>query len=251
MADNLLEVTRQVRNRDELTKALALVHDNYVRCGYIEPRPSGIRLSIHYIVPTTRTFITVLGDEMIATISLFCDSPLGLPMDVLYGDELLSLRQQGRHIAEVGMLADGGRSLSVAFPAMMALMKRVYWACMGMARSDLLVTVNPKHRAFYRRMFCFEEYGSERTYAAINDAPVVLLRMNLSVLGEEDAQQRRVRQAVFSPFPEGPEFEGDYQMRSEDIEYFFLAKTNILQEADDKTIKVVEGWFPACELHDA
>lgn len=235
------EVTRQVRDRDELTRALELVHDNYVRCGYIKPSPSGMRLNIHYIAPTTRTFVTVLDNKIIATISLFCDSPLGLPMDDLYGAELLPLRQQGRHIAEVGMLADGGRSLSVAFPVMMELMKRIYWTGRDTGLSDLLVTVNPKHRVFYKRIFCFEKFGAEKSYEAFDNAPVVLLRMNLSVLKKRDFQQRRMRQAVFSPFPEGPEFEGDYQMRPEDVDYFF---SDILRKADDKTIEVVKGWYP-------
>ena len=94
----------------------------------MQPDPAGIRLSIHYALPTTRTFVAVLGSDVIATISLFCDSPLGLPMDDLYEQELRALRRQGRCIGEVGMLADRRRSLSRSVPVFLALMKRVYWA---------------------------------------------------------------------------------------------------------------------------
>ncbi len=78
--DRRKAVARQVRDRRELQHALRLVHDNYVDCGYMSPHPSGFRLSVYYAMPSTRTFISVVDDEVIATVSLFCDSPLALPM---------------------------------------------------------------------------------------------------------------------------------------------------------------------------
>ncbi len=69
--------TRQVRTREELLAAMALVHDQYVRCGYMPPHPSGFRAVVHNALPSTASYVALAGDELIATVSLFLDSQLG------------------------------------------------------------------------------------------------------------------------------------------------------------------------------
>lgn len=243
-----LPAARQVRDRSELEQALALVHDNYVRCGYMKPHPSGMRLNVHYALPSTRTFVSVVDDEVTATVSLFCDSALGLPMDHLYARELRPLREEGRHIGEVGMLADRRRSLSRALPVLLKMMKRLFCSARHLDLSDLMITVNPKHKAFYARMLCFEEYGPQKSCQTVNGAPAVLLRINMVALREENVQRERIRKLFFSPLPEGSAYRGDYQMRPEDLEYFFLEKTDLLRQADNESLSAIESQYPGLKL---
>src|SRR5262245_15291207 len=89
-----------------LDQAFRLQHDQYVARGYMDPHPSGWRLSLYNALPKTRVFVARTRDgEVVATMTLIADSPLGLPMDEIYADELRRLRDDGRDLAEVSGLA--------------------------------------------------------------------------------------------------------------------------------------------------
>jgi hypothetical protein len=47
--------------------------------------------------------------------------------------------------------------------------------------ADVLIEVNPRHVNYYRRLLCFEVFGTERPCPRVNGAPAVLLRLDLSV----------------------------------------------------------------------
>ncbi len=77
---------------DELKGAYRLVHDAYVKKGYMDPDPSGMRVTEHNLNANTTTFIGLQNERAISTISLYRDSDSGLPMDVIYKKELDTLR---------------------------------------------------------------------------------------------------------------------------------------------------------------
>ena len=241
-------IARQVRDRGELECSLRLVHDNYVRCGYMEPEPSGIRLSVFYALPSARTFVAVVRDEVIATVSLFCDSPLGLPADKLYGEEVSRLREAGRRVGEVGMLADRRRSLARSMPVLMQMMKVLYYEARRMELADLVITVHPKHAEFYSRMLCFREYGPEKSYGAVNGAPAVLLRLDVFGVRPEHFRKERIAKFFLSPLPGDAAHQGDYHMQAEDLSYFFLERTDTLRHVNRETLSVIEGQYPGLKL---
>ncbi len=217
----------------------------------MEPEPSGIRLSVFYALPTTRTFVAVVRDEVIATLSLFCDSPLGLPADKLYSEEICRLREDGHRVGEVGMLADRRRSLGRSMPVLMQMMKVLYYEARRMELSDLVITVNPKHAEFYSRMLCFRGYGPEKSYGAVNGAPAVLLRLDVFGVRPEHFRKERTARFFLRPLPEGAEYQGDYRMRGEDLPYFFLERTDILRQVDGETLSVIESQYPGLRLEVA
>ena len=238
----------QVRSRRELELALELVHDNYVRSGYMQPDPSGIRLSIYCALPTTRTLVAAVNDEVIATVSLFCDSLLGLPMDAIYAREIRPLRDAGRYIGEVGMLADRRRLFSRSLPILLLMMGRLLHTGRKLGLSDLVITVNPRHKKFYTEFLCFEDHGPEKSCQTVNDAPAVLLRLNMVSLKPEHIQRPDVRQLIFSPPPNETAYQGNYHMNAEDLKYFFLEKTDILRKAKGEILAVLEGQYPGLRL---
>ena len=98
-------IIRQVQNKEELRKALTLVHDIYVEQGYMLPKYRRMRVSIHNALPNTCTYIVIHKNKIIATITVFEDSKYGLPCCNIYQKEINNLRSKNRKIVEFGMLA--------------------------------------------------------------------------------------------------------------------------------------------------
>lgn len=210
---------RPVRDRAELERALALVHDNYVRCGYMQEHPSGLRVSPFFAMPTTQTYVTAVDEKVVATVTLFYDSPMLLPTDAIFEDALLPLRQAGRRIVEVGMLADRRRALQRSMKVVLRMMKRVFWAGRLDGIHDMVITVNPRHAAFYQRLLCFEPMSPVRPYPAVGNAPAVLLRVNFAELDPEQAQNPDIREMFLRPISAEEQSQELYTPTTEDLTY--------------------------------
>jgi len=235
---------RQVRDRGELEEALTLVHDNYVRCGYTAPQPGGIRLNAHCALPTTRTYVALVQGEVCATVSLFEDSPIGLPTDAVFADRLKVLRAPGGKIAEVGMLADRRSALRRGMPVVLRMMKHVFWVGLNQHIDDLVITVNPRHVSFYQRILCFDPVSPVRKYPAVGSAPGVLLRVNLPGLEPQRSQNAEIRKMFLTPPSQDEPVAAPYRMTREDIEYFFVTRTNVLTELNAEQICAIEQCYP-------
>jgi hypothetical protein len=166
--------------REELEACYRLVHDVYVQEGYADPDPSGIRVNLRYALPTTTTFIGHAGRRIAMTMTLIGDSPLGLPMDMIFSRELYDLRKQGRYIAEVGAFASHPdfrrRQQAVGFYT-----NKIMWtyAIRNLGVDDLVIAINPKHEWIYKHLLLFERIGSLRLYNYVNDAPAIAMRLDL------------------------------------------------------------------------
>ena len=185
-----------------------MVHEEYRAKGYTQDNGTELRFSEHDALPGTGTFLVKKGKTPIGTISVFPDSPLGLPADAIYRKEIAALRAQGRKVAEIGRL-------TVAAPFAgdrKVLMEMIEIPCMY-ARSvlkatDVVITVNPAHRSFYERMMLFDTLGQEKPFDSVCGAMAVLLRMDLArqrdlirqAHGETEAEERRMRRTVYRVF---------------------------------------------------
>ncbi len=90
---------------EELESAYRLVHDVYVKEGYMDPHPSKMRITKYNLLSKSTTFVGKHDGRVVLTMSLIPDSEHGLPMDSLFKSELDQMRNRGRYIAEVGNLA--------------------------------------------------------------------------------------------------------------------------------------------------
>ena len=104
--------------KKELEQAFEVLHDSYVDQGYMDPHPSGLRITKYHALPTTTVLIAkdIEKDMVIGTISIIRNTPLGLPLDAIF--PLLHLKKEFNHLAEVSSLAirkqyrkDGGALL--------------------------------------------------------------------------------------------------------------------------------------------
>jgi GNAT superfamily N-acetyltransferase len=169
-------------DRNALEQALRLQHDQYVAQGYMDSHPSGWRLSLHNGLPSTQVFVARAGDRVVATMTLIVDSPLGLPMDEIYADELRGLRGEHRNMAEVsGLAVDPDYQRSGVAILLRLIRMLVLYSIEKAHVSDLCIAINPHHAIFYRKAFHFQVIGGLKQYRKVNGAPAVALRLDLSL----------------------------------------------------------------------
>ncbi|HET8577684.1 MAG TPA: hypothetical protein VFO18_11335 [Methylomirabilota bacterium] len=169
--------------RDTLEQAFRLVHDQYVARGYMAPCPSGRRLSLHNALPSTRVFVARSGGRVVGTVTLIPDSPLGLPMSEIYGDELQALRDSGRRLAEASALVIDPEFKRIGMAILMRLIRTmVVYAAQTAGLEDLCIAINPHHAALYRKAFDFETIGTIKQYGKVNGAPAIALRLDLGLV---------------------------------------------------------------------
>lgn len=166
-------------------RAYALAHRIYHGCGYASEE-QGLIVSPHDANPNTLTLLAVDEEGRdAATITLVFDSPAALPCDEIYGEELNTLRTQGRRLVEVTRLAvdeEHQRSRML----LVRLFNFIYiFARRVKGFDDFVIEVNPRHVNYYRRLLCFDQVGPERPCPRVHGAPAVLLRLDLAVSERE------------------------------------------------------------------
>ena len=243
------EIARSVQ---DLEAAYHLVHDAYVRVELIDPDPSGIRASIFNALPDTATFVAKLRGDVISTLTLVPDSPVGLPMDQVYKPEVDRLRQAGRKLGEVSMLCDRrtverktfrDRVLSV-FLGLSKVMTQ--YAMRKVHLSDLLIVVHPHHARFYTRYLPFERFAEDRSYASVKGNPAVPLRVDLSRADDPDKTVSK-RYEPFVGAKVSEESLAHHKLNPEDIRDLFVLKTNALRDAPPEARQYVLSLYGLTE----
>jgi len=182
--DDIKDVRFKIaQSKDELEQAFSIVHDMYVQEGYMDPQPHGMRISLHHSLPFTTTFIGMVDTDVIIASTLFLDSVIGLPMDILYKKELYTLRNSHRLIAEIGAFAvkpgykNSSTNLAIHLQKMI-----VHYTLKYFNLDDLVITIHPKHRMFYKYVFIMEQIGPEKYYSSVNDNPAIAMHSNIRSL---------------------------------------------------------------------
>ncbi|MBN2233383.1 MAG: hypothetical protein JW781_11290 [Deltaproteobacteria bacterium] len=180
--DHLAELDRpaikMAETIDEHRQAFTLLHDSYLKLGYINaPRPHGMLYDHYTLLPETAVFVAKTYLTVISSLTMITDTPeFGLPMDAIYRPELDALRKHGRRLVEMSALVTPAnlrwRNL------FMYLARVAYWYANYLGIDDICIAVNPKHVRFYRNIFLFEQFGHERHFPKV-DAPAVALHIDL------------------------------------------------------------------------
>ncbi len=186
-----------------------LVYEEYLAKGYTKPNAERLRYSAHDALPDTFTFLVKEGETPAGTVSIYPDSPLGLPGEEIYGDEIETLRRAGRTLVEIGRL-----TIAPAFANDRKILMEMVEVPGMVARSvmkadDMVITVNPNHCSFYERMMRFETVGPAKVFGSVCGAEAVLLRMDLALQARMIEQARapqsgpdskRLRRTVYRAF---------------------------------------------------
>jgi hypothetical protein len=151
-------------------------------------------------LPTDRSVfkfsLAAVEDEVtIGSITVSFDGgPEGLTADQTFRDKVDELRSQGRRVCEFVRLAVDPTVGTKRVLA--ALFHIAYIVAHRVRRYDmLLIEVNPRHVAYYRRMLGFKVVAPERPNASVN-APAVLLGVDFEYvkaqIGEFAGQPERM-----------------------------------------------------------
>jgi len=66
--------------REDLEACFALLHDAYVASGFMQPQPSGLRVTPYHALPTTTTLCAKFDGEVVGTLSLIREGVFGFPL---------------------------------------------------------------------------------------------------------------------------------------------------------------------------
>lgn len=168
---------------EDFEAAFRLLHDRYVWRSYMAPEPSGRRVGVHNMLPSTKVVVVRAADRIVGTLTVLEDSCLGLPMDEAFGDQLGRLRERGRRIAEAASLAVGRTETVPGLAIVLRLLRAaIVYAARIARRDELCFTVRPRHRDFYLKLFPLCILGDPRSYRRINGADVFGVRLDLRLV---------------------------------------------------------------------
>lgn len=77
-------VLKVAETKEELEACFQLLHDAYVKVGFMKPDPSGLRVTIYHALPTTTTLLAKYDGRVVGTLSLIRDSALGFSMQKIF-----------------------------------------------------------------------------------------------------------------------------------------------------------------------
>lgn len=161
--------------KEELEQAFALVYQVYWEKKYItEPKEHKLYFSIYSLLPETVHIIAKKYLTVISTLTeIFDTEEFGLPMDIIFKDELDSLRNQNRKIVELSALATPREyRWKNIFLYQVQVM---FWYSLYKGVDDICIAINPRHVRYYMNLFPFEKLGEEKMYPRVN-APAIALR---------------------------------------------------------------------------
>ncbi len=239
--------------------AFELVHDLYVEKEFTDPCEGGMWLSVPNFLPDTVTLVVERGETVVGTLTVVFDGELGLPADLLYRDEVDSLRCTGRTPSEIislGVADEGKRASQKILVKMFNYVYAVSWYLRG--ATDFVITVNPHHADYYRRTLLFDRIGDVKTYGKVGGAPAVLMRLPLEVPtlvsrpGKEEIRRRTHYKYFHTPEQEDeilPDLEGQLGPMSErEFCYFAMQKTGVWEKASEGEKRCLAGHYLAAML---
>jgi GNAT superfamily N-acetyltransferase len=165
---------------EELEASFSLLHDAYVDAGFMQPDPSGMRVTFYHALPTTTTLCAKWDGEVVGTISLIRESAFGFPLQKIF--DLSRVRVKGGNLAEVSALAVHPRFRKTGGAILFPLMKYMYeYATEYFDTRHLLIAVNPNRIEMYESLLFFERLTASGVdnYDFANGAPAVGATLDL------------------------------------------------------------------------
>lgn len=186
---------------EQVEAAWRLVYARYTQMGLIEANAFGLHAVPTAVGSHACVIQGTVGADVAYTMTLFRDNPAGLALDSVYAPYLDELREQGRTLLEVGMLADRRQSDARGIGALFNMMRWAIHYGLHTGVTDIVIGVHPRHAQFYVRCYGFEEYAPPTSYALVKNNPVVLLRLALRETLAKDLLPRGLADASANPIP--------------------------------------------------
>jgi len=147
--------------KEELEAAFALLHEQFVASQYMDKNSSGLRITKHHALPGTAVVIGTWKGEVICTMSIIHDGPLGLPIESTWNID--QQRKNAASIAEISALAISRKAQGRRGQILLPLCKFTYEYCMKYADVDILVISTLESvKDFYGAILLFGPLGDGR-----------------------------------------------------------------------------------------
>jgi len=248
-------------DRDEMEQCFKLAYQSYVDAGYQSTDHSGIRFTKYHLLPSSKIFLALFRPsltkdnpsyeelsnpgEVVGTLSLIPNTPLGLPMEEICNSQVQALRDEGGFPAEVVALAVNPEYRK--YNIMMYLYKLMFEYAQLKGISDITCSVTKRHCRFYQNILLFEPMGELETYPSFEHVQAQCHRLNIKqarIAAKEAYHSRHFDADLFTFFfSENPEYsrprgEGGAWLE-EDISYFLSQHTELRDSLDDRTLTIL------------
>jgi hypothetical protein len=233
-------------------EAYKLLYKIYSKMGITRDESTDLWLSIFDALPETTTLVAQnLKGEIGGAITLVFDSPIGLPADELYNEEIDEFRDTGRKICEI--ISFG---LNEAVRGSVKILAILYYSAYLLAwrkekATDFIITVAARHEKFYCHTMKFKKIGAVRSYSKVNGIPTVLLNLPLK-LPDMSQEKRRLFPLNMLKYSVREELEiaekiqdMHYPMSDEEFYTFFIEKTNVWAKASHQQKEFIKKVYPA------
>jgi hypothetical protein len=204
-----IQITRAT-DADDFEGAFRCIYDTYRRRGLAPCIPLEMRLTRHHLLPSTRVFVARRGRDVVGTLSLVEDGPLGVPMRAVFSRHIDELTRSQSRIAEVTCFAIRD-SLCSDLSLIYQLMGLVAQSAHRRRLSRVLIAVHPRHASFYERTAGFRAFAPTTPYPSVGGKLAVAMELNLTTIGQEAPHLWQkyfgyeYPEVALSPFPVSPD----------------------------------------------
>lgn len=245
-------------SREDLEIAFRILHDEYVRYGFMKPHPSGLRVTPYHALPSTTTLVAKWRGEVVGTVSLIRSSSFGFPLSKIF--DISKHNRHGVRLAEVSALAirrdfQGNHGM-VLFPLIKFV---VTYAFEYFGVDKLVICVNPNRIEFYESLFFFERLSAQTVdkYDFVNGAPAVgayvdkrrMYRQTMIHFGNRPPR-RNLFHFLYDArldnliFPDRVHFKiNDPIMTPDMLDYFFNIRTQTFADLDERQRIVINSLY--------
>lgn len=169
---------RMIDTAEGRSKASLLINKMYAWRGYAGTH----KLSDD---PNRITLTASNKGEVIGTLTLGLDSPIGIMADEIFKEEVDAYRMQGARVCEITKLAfdnGGSKEQMASLFHLSVIYARDLHLC-----THIFIEINPRHRRFYQHMLGFKQLGELKTNPRV-DAPAYLLVVDLAYVTSQVQQ---------------------------------------------------------------
>ena len=166
--------------QEELEACFRILHDSYVAAGFMQPDPSGLRVTIYHALPTTTTLCAKWDGQVVGTISMIREGVFGFPLQTEF--DLGPVRAKTGQIAEVSALAVAPAFRKTGGQILFPLMKFMTDYCRSYFDTrHIVIAVNPNKIEMYESLLFFDRLQDKVVdhYDFANGAPAVGATLDL------------------------------------------------------------------------
>ncbi len=247
---------------EDRLRAWALAYRVYLEKEYARPNDQRLWYSLHDALPEALTVMIEKNSELIGAVTVVPDSPLGLPADEIFPAETAAMRRGGSRLAEAVSLVQENLSERAG---LLVVAKLCELTCLVAQRllgaSDLVITVNPRHEDYYRRMMLFGRWGEEAACTKVSGAPAVFLALNFADMNAHvagaamaDAPRTLYRRFMDERTARATAAELRRQIRPLEeavLQRYFIERRPLLTAASIGARRYFEGRYPTCLVGEA